>query len=300
MTRSPTTAQPTGSPATATPTTLGPSAPPTTLAPSATPTTSAPTTHPTTTHPTTTHPTTSPTTAAPTTLSPTASPATSSPSASPATLAPSATPTTRAPDYSAAPTVSQTPTTGESQFDSLVEHNLPEGSTGNQTRYRIPLHFPTIWAEIEFFEQVRRFVGQDTMTVDPECQAHIDAGEAALCTGDALVGPYVPIYAENRVDLKVRMLNLATFALLYDEEEGFTEAYQELLVGMTAVMREEFELTVTASALAVVLHAVETDPDYPDTAVIIDFSVVLPSVGTEESDRFRDAFDNNFTHMMGT
>ncbi|KAK3246340.1 hypothetical protein CYMTET_44119 [Cymbomonas tetramitiformis] len=149
-----------------------------------------------------------------------------------------------------------------------------------------------------FFEQVRRFVGQDTMTVDPECQAHIDAGEAALCTGDALVGPYVPIYAENRVDLKVRM-NLTTFALLYDEEEGFTEAYQELLVGMTAVMREEFELTVTASALAVVLHAVETDPDYPDTAVIIDFSVVLPSVGTEESERFRDAFDNNFTHMMG-
>ena len=71
------------------------------------------------------------------------------------------------------------------------------------------------------------------------------AGEAALCTGDALVGPYVPIYAENRVDLKVRM-NLTTFALLYDEKEGFTEAYQDLLVGMTAVMREEFELTVTA------------------------------------------------------
>ncbi|KAK3236441.1 hypothetical protein CYMTET_53427 [Cymbomonas tetramitiformis] len=136
------------------------------------------------------------------------------------------------------------------------------------------------------------------MPADPACQEHIAAGQAALCMGEPLVGPFVPIYPENRVDLKVRM-NLTTYSLLYDEEEGFTEAYQELLTGMTAKMREEFDLTVTASALAVVLHAVETDPDNPDTAVLIDFSVVLPDVGTEESERFRDAFDNNFTDMMG-
>eukprot|EP00854_Cymbomonas_tetramitiformis_P001621 gene1620-2263_t len=136
------------------------------------------------------------------------------------------------------------------------------------------------------------------MPADPACQEHIAAGQAALCMGDPLVGPFIPIYAENRVDLKVRM-NLTTYSLLYDEEVGFTEAYQELLTGMTAKMREEFDLAVTASALAVVLHTVETDPDNPDTAVLIDFSVVLPDVGTEESERFRDAFNNNFTHMMG-
>ncbi|KAK3284217.1 hypothetical protein CYMTET_8122 [Cymbomonas tetramitiformis] len=136
------------------------------------------------------------------------------------------------------------------------------------------------------------------MPADPDCQAHIAAGEAALCTGDPMVGPFVPLYAENRIDLKVRM-NLTTYALLYDDESGFTEDYYYLLEAMTDSMRQQFGLTVTASGLAVVLHAVEEDPDNPDTAVIIDFSVVLPDTGTEESENFRNAFRNNFTDVIG-